>query len=68
MLTLQEILSTTEGLNLEKKLGMNNLYEEYYILRFCMCVHIRVCALTSLCGSEICTGNGIQVYVSIQLL
>lgn len=53
MLTLQEIISTTEGLGLDKSLGMNYLYEEYYILRFCVCVHMHLHALTCFCGSEI---------------
>ena len=55
MLTLQEIISTIEGLSLDRRPGISDLYEEYYILRFCMCVCAHMCVhiLTRLCASEI---------------
>lgn len=66
MLTLQEIISTVEGLSLDKRLGMNNLYEECYILRFsCVCTYVNsyVCVVQKYAQEK-----GVQVYVLIHLL
>lgn len=52
MLALQEIVRTAEGLSLDKRPGIHDLYEKYHILRFCVCAHKRIHALMCLYGSE----------------